>query len=311
MWKIFFTTIILALALLSNIPLAAAGNEPASRYFHSGDGKIDISSKKTSFSGAYRNADGSYSDESLTKINRVFGINVPFPTRQISVRFIEFIDFLSDHFGPNAKITVESGFRDPEYNTKLRERGKLAAKASLHQYGMAADLKFAGVSSKEVWDFVKELKFGGAGFYHGALVHVDVGPPRYWDETTSGVGTDISDDNKRIAVVTDKDIYLAGEEVSLKFTAMTAFPIGVNPKFTLEMKTKKGEWKKAGALELSPQTAGGSVCPKFSKIEAMADFRFTLPASIKPGRWRILAKFCENEWDKMPAEIFTSEFEVR
>lgn len=297
-------------ALLSNFPLAASGSEQVLRYFHSGDGKVDISSKKASFSGAYRNADGSYSNESLTRINRVFGINAPVPTRQISVRFIEFIDYLSDHFGPNAKVTVESGFRDPQYNTKLREKGKLAARGSLHQYGMAADLKFAGVSSKDVWDFVRELRFGGAGFYHGALVHVDVGPARYWDETTSGVGTDISDDNKRIAVVTDKDIYLAGEEISLKFTAMTAFPIGVDPKFTLEAQTKKGEWKKTDVLQLSSQDANGSACPKFSSIEAMADLRFQLPAAIKPGRYRIRTEFCKKEWDKMPAEIFTPEFEI-
>lgn len=307
----FKPAIMISLALLSNIPLAT-GAEPVSRYFHTGDGKIEISSARGSFRGTYKNADGSYNEASLDRINRVFGTTRGDPARQMTMRFIEFVDFISDHFGPDVKITVESGFRNPKYNAKLRKQGKIAAEASLHQYGMAADVIFGGVSSRTVWDYIREMGFGGAGIYGGPHIHVDVGPARFWfDRKTAKVDTDISKDNKRIAVVADKDIYFAGEEISLKFIAMTAFPIGVSPKFTLEWKTEKGDWKKVETLEIPSRDISGNTCPSFSAIEAMSDFRLTLPASIKPGRYRILAKFCEKEFDKMPAEIFTPEFEVR
>ena len=45
------------------------------------------------------------------------------------------------------------------------------------------------------------------GYYHGDVVHIDVGPARFWDETTSGVGTGISDGNKLIGIITDYDVY--------------------------------------------------------------------------------------------------------
>ena len=112
-------------------------------------------------------------------------------------------------------------------------QGKLAAKASLHQYGMAADLKMEGVPARRVWEYVKALGFGGTGYYHGQTVHIDVGPARSWDEKTSGVGTGISEDNKLIGIVTDFDRYRAGETITLRFTRMTAFPIGVAPQFDL------------------------------------------------------------------------------
>ena len=80
------------------------------------------------------------------------------------------------------------------------------------------------VPSVRVWKYVKQLGFGGAGYYHGELVHVDVGPARSWDEKTSGVGTDISENNKLIGLTTDFDIYRADDVVTLRFIRMTAFP---------------------------------------------------------------------------------------
>lgn len=270
-----------------------------SRYFHTGDGRIDIASAKTKahYKGVYRNIDGTHNETAIRGISRIFQA----PYGKISPRLIEFLDFLEDNLNPGAKITVASGYRSPSYNTKLREAGKLAAKGSLHQYGMAADMKIAGVSSERVWNFIKELGFGGAGFYHGGLVHVDVGPARSWDEATSGVGTDISEDNKLIALETDKDIYLAGETVELTFTRMTAFPIGVNPEFELEGAKKKFLLKMSSSGE----------CPKFSDIAQMSGLPTQLPPNIPTGRYKILAKFCEKTWPDMPAEITTPEFEVR
>ncbi|CAB5080061.1 hypothetical protein D3OALGA1CA_112 [Olavius algarvensis associated proteobacterium Delta 3] len=78
------------------------------------------------------------------------------------------------------------------------------------------------------------IGFGGAGYYHENVVHVDVGPARSWDEKTSGVGTGISDDNKLIGIVTDYDVYRPGEKLLWRFIRMTAFPIQVNTEFVME-----------------------------------------------------------------------------
>jgi len=106
---------------------------------------------------------------------------------------IEFTDYLEDQLGKGTLITITSGYRPPEYKAKLRKWGALAAKASLHQYGMAADFTMDGVPSKRVWEYAEAIGFGGTGYYHGETVHADVGPSRFWDEKTSGIGTGLSE----------------------------------------------------------------------------------------------------------------------
>ncbi|HSO19101.1 MAG TPA: DUF882 domain-containing protein, partial [Desulfosarcina sp.] len=206
--------------------------------------------------------------------------------------------------------TITSGYRSPAYNTRVRDGGGLAAKASLHQYGMAADFVLAGVPSAKVWQTVKALEFGGAGYYHGRTVHVDVGPARSWDETTSGVGTGISDDNKLIRLVTDFDVYRAGDPVVMRFTRMTAFPIGVVPVFFVEHRS--GSAPPGKALPFEPRFAAPATdrCPQFDDIDEMAAIRWTLPSDLAPGRYAVRARFCEPFWEGMPLEIATPEFEV-
>ena len=289
-----------------------AGGEAVSRYFMSGNGRIYLVSAKTdaAFKGVYRLPDGSYDRTAIKAIQQVFGAQHGESISTISPRLIEFLDYLEDHLQPGAKITIVSGWRSPEYNTSLREKGRLAAKASLHQYGMAADVKIDGVPSDRVWNYVKALKFGGVGYYHGELVHVDVGPARSWDETTSGVGTDISDHNKLIGLVTDFDIYGAGDPMSLRFIRMTAFPIGVQRNFTLEAVGTDQGLSRSIAFTPSFTVDAGGQCPQFADIGQMMGIKTTLPKDLPPGRYRIRARFCQQLWDDMPAEVATPEFEI-
>jgi hypothetical protein len=192
----------------------------------------------------------------------------------------------------------------------VRNRGGLAAKASLHQYGMAVDIKMEGVPAKRVWNAVKTLGFGGAGYYHGATVHIDVGPARSWDETTSGVGTGISDDNKLIGLVSEYDRYRPGETVALRFIRMTAFPIGVAAEFTLDGRAGSGGAKKTVKFTPSLTIAADPTCPVFDDIDQMAHIRWRLPDDLPPGRYTVRARFCGVEWKGMPPEIATPEFEV-
>ena len=286
---------------------------PPSRYFHSGDGNIYLVSPKNgaSFQGRYRTDDGRYIPEALQGIHRVFNARYGDPISEISPRLIEFLDFLVDTLHPEAKITIASGWRSPTYNRKLREKGKLAAKASLHQYGMAADIKIDGVHSEHIWNYVKGLGFGGAGYYHGELVHVDVGPPRSWDETSSGVGTGMSDDNKLIGLITDRDIYLPGEIITLRFIRMTAFPIGVSAEFILEHMEGEGEGRKITTFTPSIKKKANRACHQFHDIAQMMGVTWKLPTHLAAGRYRIRSFFCENQWENMPEDVITPEFEIR
>ena len=304
--------ILLILGFVSTRTSASETITDVSRYFYNGDGKIKLYSEKNgiSFNGQYRKSKGIYDEKSLKTIHRLFGAEKDRPLSTISLRLIEFLDYLEDHLHPGARITIVSGWRSPQYNTDLRNKGRLAAKASLHQYGMAADIKIQGTSSKRVWNTVKKLGFGGTGYYKGELVHIDVGPARSWDEKTSGVGTDISTQNKLLGLVTEYDIYLPGEMIDLRFIRMTAFPIGVNPEFVLEKVEKNGQSKEIVRFKPSFAIAAKNQCPRFYDIGQMAGIRWKLTNDILPGRYKIRASFCQRLWEDMPTEIYTPEFDI-
>jgi len=283
-----------------------------SRYFYKGDGKLNLfnAKNKFSFNGRYRAGEGMYNENALKEIHRIFAAEYDKPPSRISLRLIEFLDFLEDRLHPGARITIVSGYRSPKYNTRLRNKGKLAATASLHQYGMAADIKMQGTSSRDIWNTVKNLGFGGTGYYHGEFVHIDVGPARSWDEKTSGVGTDISIHNKLIGLVTDYDIYLPGDMIELRFIRMTSFPIGVTPEFVLEAVGKDGHTRQIVRFNPSVASPDGGDCPKFYDISQMLGIQWQLPADIPPGRYKIRASFCQRLWEDMPPEISTPEIAI-
>ena len=179
----------------------------------------------------------------------------------------------------------------------------------MHQYGMAADLRMKGAHPEKVWHYVRELGYGGAGYYHGANVHLDVGPARFWDETSSKVGTDHADDNKLITLIQDRDFYAPGDDIVMRFVRMTAYPIGVDRTFALEKHTDD-TWKTSATFTPLFATTTDDSCPAFSSIDAMKNIRWTLPQNLKPGRYRIRASFCDTIWDAMPDAITSYEFVV-
>jgi len=303
-------------AVLLVINLAISGQSIVSadvtRFFFSGDGQIDLFGEKSgeSFSGRYRHGQ-TYDPAAMAAISRVFGAPHGPDHSEISLRLIEYLDLLQDHLAPGERISITSGYRSPTYNTSLRSQGQLAAKASLHQYGMAADLKIEGVPARRVWEYVKELGFGGTGYYHGETVHIDVGPARSWDEKTSGVGTGISEDNKLIGSVTDFDRYRAGETIILRFIRMTAFPIGVAPQFDLVRQDDKGESETEVSRFVPSFTAESEgECPRFSDIDQMARIHWRIPTDLPSGRYTIRTRFCGVQWSSMPSEIMTPAFEI-
>jgi uncharacterized protein YcbK (DUF882 family) len=282
------------------------------RFFFSGDGQIDIAAERSgiAYRGRYRLDTGRYDENAYRSLCRVFGAPYDAHHSGLSLRLIAFLDYLQDRLGSGALIAITSGYRSPEYNTHLRQKGALAAKASLHQYGMAADFKMEGVSPRRIWQFVRSLGFGGAGFYHGQTVHVDVGPARSWDEKSSGVGTGISDDNKLMGLVTDYDRYRPGDTLWLRFIRMTAFPIGVAAEFDLLRLEPSGAQTPVSRFSPFVQTDAQVRCAHFGDIEQMAAFQWSLPQDLSAGRYTIRAVFCDNPWPVMPSEVISPPFEV-
>jgi len=303
---------IIAALLLVATSLSARGLGQT-RYFFSGDGKINIVGAKNgiSFNGTYRLADGTYDPSAMEKIHSVFSAKYGIPGSEISTRFIEYLDYIQDHYNPKAKITIISGYRSPSYNTGLRNKGRLAAKASLHQYGMAADIKIDGVRAEDLWHFIRENNFGGAGYYHGTSVHVDSGPARFWDETTSGVGTDISDDNKLIEIVLDKDIYKPGETIKVRLTRATLFPVSASPNFSLEELSRSDKWKLKKTIRAKCSSNSGAECVSMKNIDEMTGISLDLPEKISSGRYRISVGFCGEMPESMPAIKESAAFEIR
>lgn len=79
------------------------------------------------------------------------------------------------------RVEVVSGYRSPKYNLSLRKKGRQVAQTSQHCEGKAVDFRLRGVTTNELWAFVRGLHLGGVGIYpHSAFVHCDTGPIRFW-----------------------------------------------------------------------------------------------------------------------------------
>ena len=79
---------------------------------------------------------------------------------------------------------IISGYRSPQTNAMLRERGGShagVASQSLHMVGKAIDIRLPGVTLDHLRSAAASLKRGGVGFYPSSnFVHVDTGRVRYW-----------------------------------------------------------------------------------------------------------------------------------
>ncbi|MBI2082242.1 MAG: DUF882 domain-containing protein [Deltaproteobacteria bacterium] len=277
------------------LPFLPAAESPApGRFFREGNGELTLYSRKNERSGKirYRNPDGTYSEEGIREINRIF--DVPKGSSEgISLRFLSLVDFLEDHFRVD-RVEILSGYRDPQYNEKLKENGAKAARMSLHLDGEAADLIFPKIPSQKVWEYVRSLECCGIGIYRdpkkypgvGGTVHVDTGPKRYWDETTTGTEKVDLRKNHMIVAWTDRDIYFPGETVSLKLVRVTDYPIVADPEIeVLDDSGKPRKFSLDGTKE-PLQIA--------RRTDRLTTLRWTIPADFSPkGAVTIRIKFPE------------------
>ena len=127
---------------------------------------------------------GEYVGPALKDINvllRDFRAN---KVKPIDPGLLDLLFQLNDELGTDQPFHVISGYRTPETNNMLHERGGAAsgvATHSLHMDGKAIDIRVPGIKLEHLRDKAKALKIGGVGYYPGSnFVHVDTGRVRYW-----------------------------------------------------------------------------------------------------------------------------------
>ena len=201
------------------------------RFFFAGDGRLRLSHAHfgTTLDVRYRRSDGTYDPEGLRQIQHFFRSREDGREGAIALRLIELLAYVEDRFHPR-QMTLLSGYRSPEFNEDLRAAGGQAAQTSLHTQGLAADVTMTGVDLRRLWRQLRELRTGGAGYYRkGNFLHLDTGPPRFWEETTSRVSENLSAGNARIFLRTDFDRYPTVDGAVLNVYSVTAFPLLVSP----------------------------------------------------------------------------------
>jgi uncharacterized protein YcbK (DUF882 family) len=127
---------------------------------------------------------GEYLPRALKDINvllRDFRVN---QVKPIDPALLDLLFELNGVLGTDQPFHVISGYRTPETNAMLQERGGAhsgVASHSLHIEGKAIDIRVPGIKLEHLRASATSLKAGGVGFYPASdFVHVDTGRVRYW-----------------------------------------------------------------------------------------------------------------------------------
>jgi hypothetical protein len=90
---------LLILGFVAASCLASENIADVNRYFYHGDGRLNLVSAKNgiTFNGQYRKSKGIYDEKALKTIQRLFGGQNGKPLSTISLRLIEFLDYLEDN----------------------------------------------------------------------------------------------------------------------------------------------------------------------------------------------------------------------
>jgi uncharacterized protein YcbK (DUF882 family) len=108
----------------------------------------------------------------LQELNSKCGRDIPNNVLPNIIQLAKNLQVLRDAVGKSISIT--SGYRSPQHNKKIG-----GAKDSQHVKGMAADIKVAGMTPKEVALVIEgliesgKMKQGGIGIY-ASWVHYDI-----------------------------------------------------------------------------------------------------------------------------------------
>lgn len=315
--RIFWSFFLLFLGISLSAQMARASSQTAMpRFFLMGDGVLWLQKEKIPF----REGEGQYLESGLKRIHQLFGAPWGPEEERLSLRFIEVLDYVQDQLS-GGTYWLRSGYRSPQLNQRLRNQGKLAAQSSMHIEGAAGDLSLAGIPSSKVFEFVKNLNCCGIGWYHSKHFHLDTGPARYWDETTSKTEDKRPQQNLMIILQSPWDRYRAGEKVPLQLMRATNYPYGV-PKYFSLIKLEPHESEKAklevdfpASLQAEHHSPEKN-CVMLTNRSQARQLSVTLPEKIgkeelQPGKYAIRVNFCDRQnYERMPEEILSRSFEI-
>jgi uncharacterized protein YcbK (DUF882 family) len=312
-------------AVASPVPTSVAqrpAGNPKSRFFLSGDGTIALQNEHTGerLRVQFRDASGAYSPAALDRIDRLFRSRGDDEEIRVSLRLVELIDFIEDHWHPQS-IQLLSGYRSGEYNAALIARGGKQARTSMHTEGLAADLHFAGLDQRELWLAVRELECCGAGYYKtNGFLHLDVGKPRFWEETTSRVGENLSRGNARVIARTDFDRYDALDGAEIRLHAVTLRPLRIARRADLARDAEGGAASDVVRTVRLTSTGGAPAaddCIEFpasetpTRIALRVEDRGTASPGAARERARIVLHTCEPRLEATPERVETNPIELR
>jgi len=127
---------------------------------------------------------GEYQPEALRSVNHILRDFRANEIKPIDPRLLDLLHELSGTLETDQPFHIISGYRSPNTNTMLRDRGGAhtgVASRSLHMVGQAIDIRVPGVTLDHLRGAARSLKIGGVGYYPDSnFVHVDVGRVRYW-----------------------------------------------------------------------------------------------------------------------------------
>jgi uncharacterized protein YcbK (DUF882 family) len=127
---------------------------------------------------------GKYQPQALEELNYIMRDFRANAVKAIDPRVYDLLHELGGTLATDAQFHIISGYRSPQTNALLRERGGAStgvASHSLHMVGQAIDIRVPGIKLEHLRNAAKALKIGGVGFYPDLnFVHVDVGRVRYW-----------------------------------------------------------------------------------------------------------------------------------
>ena len=285
-----------------------AAIQPSDRFFLMGSGTLHLKNLRNEKEARIHllNRDGSFNEKGFDDVDRVFGFPTEEKGEHISPRLLFMLSYFSDQVASGKMITIESGYRSPDYNNKIRERGANAAKTSAHIDGMALDFWIEGVDSKELWEMVRAKDCCGVGHYGGKTIHLDAGRPRYWEAATSGTKSEKPDDNRHIFLSTDFDRYTPKETIKLSLSGISTFGFGVRPTALLYNPTNVEK----PIVPIEIQTKNNLGCIMISDHKSSRFLYTSLPLDLPAGKYRMKIVFCEKPFSQMPSEVFSNEIEL-
>jgi uncharacterized protein YcbK (DUF882 family) len=281
-----------------------AAAEPA-RFFVIGSGRLAIENAHTKERAdvRYRREDGTYDAEALGTLNRLFRSRGDGEVTEVSLRLIEVLSHVQGLAGGTPVVLV-SGYRSPEYNEAIRDRGAKAAGGSLHTEGLAADVAFPAPKLRPLWLEIRELDCCGAGYYaKSGFLHIDVGRPRFWEPATSRVDENLSAGNARLFARTQWDVYRPGETIEVRLHSLTVPPVRIAK--TARLVAPGGE--SVAELRVEAELPEHDGCLEVAEPGT----RLRMSGAGEGSAGRVVLRTCEPRGEKTPEAVEANRVAVR